>query len=127
MQHDWVKSTLGHGETMCSRCFITNREAAVLGRSNDCDVPPPAPAAAVNDNVDHDPCDDDDECPNCGGEGFTFDCFDGCCADAHVGCDDCTRTCDCQKRQASPELQEVLREALEKSAEAGSCLTNGEF
>lgn len=38
--HDWVKSTLGHGDTMCSRCFITNREAAVLGRLNACDVPP---------------------------------------------------------------------------------------
>ena len=31
MQHDWVRSTLGHGETMCRRCLITNREAAVLG------------------------------------------------------------------------------------------------
>lgn len=50
MQHDWIKSTLGHGETMCSRCFITNREAAVLGKSNDCDVPPHAPKA-TNDNV----------------------------------------------------------------------------
>jgi hypothetical protein len=50
MQHDWIKSTLGHGETMCSRCFITNREAAVLGRTNTCDVPPPAPKA-TNDNL----------------------------------------------------------------------------
>lgn len=38
MQHDWVKSTLGHGETMCSRCSITNREAAALGVTNKCDV-----------------------------------------------------------------------------------------
>lgn len=36
--HDWVKSTLGHGETMCSRCKITNREAAVLGVTDICDV-----------------------------------------------------------------------------------------
>lgn len=28
--HSWVRSTLGHGETMCSRCFMTNREAAAL-------------------------------------------------------------------------------------------------
>lgn len=28
--HDWIKSTLGHGETMCSRCFITDREAAAI-------------------------------------------------------------------------------------------------
>lgn len=39
MNHDWVKSTLGHGDAMCSRCYITNREAAVLGKLNDCDVP----------------------------------------------------------------------------------------
>ena len=43
MQHDWVPSTLGHGETMCRRCAITNREAAVLGRI-ECDTPPPKPA-----------------------------------------------------------------------------------
>jgi hypothetical protein len=43
MQHDWVKSTLGHGEAMCSRCKITNREAAVLGLLNICDVPPASP------------------------------------------------------------------------------------
>ena len=40
MNHDWVKSRLGHGDAMCSRCRITNREAAVLGMLNDCDVPP---------------------------------------------------------------------------------------
>lgn len=38
-KHDWIKSTLGHGETMCSRCCMTNREAAVLGKSESCDVP----------------------------------------------------------------------------------------
>lgn len=56
MQHHWIKSTLGHGEEMCSRCFITNREAAALGVSNVCDVPPKLPAAA-NENAtegDHD-------------------------------------------------------------------------
>lgn len=50
MQHDWIKSTLGHGETMCSRCCITNREAVVLGVADACDVPAPGPKA-VNDNV----------------------------------------------------------------------------
>lgn len=58
MQHDWIKSTLGHGETMCSRCFITNREAAVLGKTNDCDVPPPAQKAA---NENYPPRDDDEQ------------------------------------------------------------------
>ncbi len=46
LQHDWIKSTLGHGETMCSRCFITNREAAVLGFADTCNVPPPGSEAA---------------------------------------------------------------------------------
>jgi len=58
----------------------------------------------------------DDECPICGGEGFVFECFDGCCADCDIGCDDCTRLCDCQRpRQASPELRDVLSEALAKA------------
>ncbi|MDW9762179.1 hypothetical protein GOB02_21820 [Sinorhizobium meliloti] len=48
---------------------------------------------------DHGPyfLDDDQEdggCFNCGGEGFVFDCFDGCCEDADSGCDLCTRNCD---------------------------------
>jgi hypothetical protein len=37
--HIWVKSTYGHGETMCSQCGITNREAAVLGQVNECEYP----------------------------------------------------------------------------------------
>lgn len=54
----------------------------------------------------------DEECSECGGEGFIFDCFDGCCANADIGCDDCTRLCHCQKRQAPRELQDVLSAAL---------------
>jgi hypothetical protein len=38
-KHNWVRSTLGHGDTMCSKCKITNREAAVLGKLNMCEVP----------------------------------------------------------------------------------------
>lgn len=34
--HNWVKSTLGHGETMCTKCWCTNREAAVLGMLDRC-------------------------------------------------------------------------------------------
>lgn len=51
--------------------------------------------------------DDDyeDECWNCGGEGYISDCFDGMCEDADSGCDDCTRRCDvCNpaKKAATP-------------------------
>lgn len=36
----------------------------------------------------------DDECPNCGGAGFVYDCIDGFCEDAESGCDLCERACD---------------------------------
>jgi hypothetical protein len=60
MQHDWTTSTLGHGETLCSRCFITNREAAALGLLNTCDAPSPKVA---NENWPQDRIDDDGEPP----------------------------------------------------------------
>jgi hypothetical protein len=37
MLHDWTESTLGHGELMCRRCRMTNREAAVLGELYACE------------------------------------------------------------------------------------------
>lgn len=36
---------------------------------------------------------DNEDCWNCGGEGYTFDCIDGCCEDADSGCEDCARRC----------------------------------
>lgn len=35
----------------------------------------------------------DDACWHCGGDGDVFECFDGFCADAEIGCEDCTRAC----------------------------------
>lgn len=35
--HTWTISKLGHGETMCVRCFMTNREAAALGMAMKCE------------------------------------------------------------------------------------------
>lgn len=35
-RHAWVPSTLGHAETMCRHCLVTNREAAVIGTLNKC-------------------------------------------------------------------------------------------
>lgn len=54
MQHTWIPSTLGHGETMCAKCFVTNREAVAIGMV-ECD--PPAPKAA-NENVQDQSADD---------------------------------------------------------------------
>ena len=46
----------------------------------------------------------DDECWNCGGEGFTYDCIDGCCEDAESGCEQCARPCpECAHYKASLE------------------------
>ena len=33
MQHDWIPSTLGHGNLMCRRCRATDLEAAAIGLS----------------------------------------------------------------------------------------------
>jgi hypothetical protein len=38
-QHIWVTSNPGHGEVLCQKCKITNREAAALGLSNYCALP----------------------------------------------------------------------------------------
>jgi hypothetical protein len=44
MQHNWIKSTLGHGNLLCNRCWTTDLEAAALGIMNECDTPEiPAP------------------------------------------------------------------------------------
>ena len=47
MKHDWIKSTLGHGDLMCRRCWVTNLEAAAIGMV-ECDPPPPK---AANQNA----------------------------------------------------------------------------
>lgn len=43
MEHDWIPSTLGHGNKMCRRCCATDLEAAVIGLTK-CDAPPPKAA-----------------------------------------------------------------------------------
>lgn len=55
MQHDWIKSTLGHGNTMCRRCWVTDMEAAAIGMA-ECD--PPQPKAA-NTNLSQEQIDDE--------------------------------------------------------------------
>lgn len=48
--HRWIPSTLGHGETMCADCFMTNREAWVLGQ--ECHAKPKTPSVANNNDKD---------------------------------------------------------------------------
>lgn len=74
----------------------------------------------MSDPHDYDDDLDGRECWNCGGEGRVNHCIDGCCLDHDdIYCEFCSKRCDvCNpKRQAPPELQQVLREALEKNAE----------
>jgi len=72
MQHDWVPSRLGHGETMCRRCFATNREAAVLGMV-ECTAPMPEPANSnapvwAQEAIDAEVLTDDEDGPEPGEE-----------------------------------------------------------
>lgn len=48
---------------------------------------------AIYDDIDHKLNPSGDECPHCGGEGYTYDCIDGCCENADEGCEDCARKC----------------------------------
>lgn len=54
------------------------------------------------------PTDDaDDECPECGGEGFVASCVsDYACVDPEEGCDLCMRRCDyCRPLPTPPEAK----------------------
>lgn len=68
---------------------------------------------------DYDDLYDSEECWNCGGEGRVNNCIDGCCIDTDdIYCEYCSHPCDvCSPRKPNPELQEALREALEKAVE----------
>jgi hypothetical protein len=46
----------------------------------------------------------DEECPECGGEGYIADCFDGLCSNAEWGCEDCMRRCvECARHNGAIE------------------------
>jgi len=55
----------------------------------------------------------DDYCPNCGGEGVVYSCFEEwACVDPEGGCDLCERRCDwCHPR--TPAGRSVLAEQQE--------------
>ena len=53
---------------------------------------------------EYDEMDDQDECcPNCGGEGVVYSCFEEwACVDPEGGCDLCEQRCDwCNRRTSS--------------------------
>lgn len=63
-------------------------------------------AAYQDDYYDYDEP-EDDCCPNCGGDGVVYSCFDECaCVDPESGCDECERVCDwCKPRPASAKAE----------------------
>lgn len=68
---------------------------------------------------------EDNDCPNCGGEGYVFDCFEEyACIDPEGGCDLCMRRCDWCNPRKPPKtaddngvaaLRQVLADALDKA------------
>ena len=68
---------------------------------------------------------DDEDCGQCDGSGYTYDCIDGCCANAEEGCRLCERRCDfCNPFKPTPkqaeeraQLGKILTGALEQSSE----------
>lgn len=59
---------------------------------------------AIYDDARHELNPSGDDCWSCGGEGYTFDCIDGCCEDAESGCQDCaTRCLECRSFEANIE------------------------
>jgi hypothetical protein len=55
---------------------------------------------------DHDDHDADDTCPNCGGEGVVYSCFEEfACIDPESGCDLCERPCDWCRPRRQPRKQ----------------------
>jgi len=60
---------------------------------------------------------EDNDCWNCGGEGFVSNCFEEyACIDPEGGCDLCMKRCDVcsppKKSKDTDALREVLAEAL---------------
>ncbi len=79
----------------------------------------------MSDSEDHDQW-DNDGCWNCDGDGYVWDCIDGCCENAEDGCDLCTRRCDVcnaprrSKQPASaPTSSEERSDTAPPLAEAG--------
>lgn len=71
---EWVGDLLNPSGTRCTRCGGVNCQ--IVDDCNDCN----------------------DCCPNCGGDGVIYSCFDEiACVDPESGCDECERHCDwCQ-------------------------------
>ena len=81
--------------------------------------------SCIQDYIDSQMFDYDEDCGQCDGSGYTYDCIDGCCANPEDGCRLCERRCDfCNPFKPTPkqaeeraELGKILTDALERSSE----------
>jgi hypothetical protein len=69
----------------------------------------------IYDEVDQRLNPNGEECWNCGGEGATFDCIDGCCVDAESGCEDCERPCIECKINAGLRAKAIREEVIKSN------------
>ena len=58
-------------------------------------------------------------CFQCLGDGELFDCIDGCCMDADLGCDDCAFTCDLCKGEGSFIVTELTEDNCDNAIPVG--------
>lgn len=66
---------------------------------------------AIHEDVQHKLNPSGDDCWHCGGEGYTYDCIDGCCEDAESGCAECERRCpECALHEH--QYSKAIREAV---------------
>lgn len=69
---------------------------------------------ALVEEIEHELNPNDDDCDHCGGEGYTYDCVDGCCIDSESGCEDCARRCvECALHERN--RLKAIREAVIKA------------
>lgn len=66
----------------------------------------------IYDDVDQRLNPHQEDCWYCGGEGYTFDCFDSCCLDADIGCEECSRDCVECKIYAGQRAKAIREEVI---------------
>jgi ribosomal protein S27E len=118
MKHDWIPSTLGHGETMCSRCFVTNREAEAIGMI-ECD----AEGISMNDfdNALLEPL-NRGHCPDCNHRGFVLGPRGG--AAQNIECGGCGNRFNVTLSPIGPPGAIVLAHRIESERDGGSTWLN---
>lgn len=67
----------------------------------------------IIDDIDRRLNPDGEDCPECGGEGGTYDCIDGCCLNAEEGCPDCFTPCIGCREYERDRRRAIRKEVVE--------------